>query len=152
MKSEWRKINGYIVKDIQQRTIITIYGAVTYYRRRHSYFDKEKNKQCYTFLVDREFQVERKQRISLHLKLKILEEISSGSRQVDILKLYRVSGISQMTISNVIRQFNFANLLNCKNKSYQKIKVDKYLYAWIDVTLDFLHNLLKKLQIFVKRQ
>lgn len=42
MKSEWRKINGYIVKDIQQRTIITIYGAVTYYRRRYSYFDKEK--------------------------------------------------------------------------------------------------------------
>lgn len=140
MKSEWRKINGYIVKDIQQRTIITIYGAVTYYRRRYSYFDKEKNKQCYTFLVDREFQVERKQRISLHLKLKILEEISSGSRQVDILKLYRVSGISQMTISNVIRQFNFANLLNCKNKSYEKIKVDKYLYAWIDETFIKLRN------------
>ncbi|WP_375315150.1 Mbov_0401 family ICE element transposase-like protein [Spiroplasma endosymbiont of Tipula paludosa] len=31
-------------------------------------------------------------------------------------------------------------LLNCKNKSYEKIKVDKYLYAWIDETFIKLRN------------
>lgn len=140
MHSRWRKDNGYVVKDIQPRTIITIYGAVTFFRRRYTYFDKIKNKKCYVFLVDQEFQIETRQRISLHLKLKILEEISNGSRQIDIFRLYKFSGITQMAISNIIKEANLDKLLNNNSQEIKKLPVKDYLHIWIDETFLKLRN------------
>lgn len=144
MNSNWRKNKGYIVKDIQRRTIITKYGPINYKRRRYVYWDAEKNKYKYTYLVDREFQIESLERISLHLKIKILEEIASGSRQKDILRLYENSGISKMTISNIIRQFDFVNLYELETFPYKKINIKNNLYIWVDDTFVKLRNKFKK--------
>lgn len=143
--SQWRKDKGYYVKDIQSRTTVTKYGPVTYVRRRYKYFDHNKNRYFYTFLVDKEIQVQSLERISIHLKIKILEEIASGARQSDILKLYQTSGISKMSISNIIRQFDFVNLYDLDNFIYDKVPIKDNLYIWVDETFVRLRNKNRKI-------
>ncbi|WP_374987274.1 UPF0236 family transposase-like protein [Spiroplasma attinicola] len=62
----WRKNKGYIPDGFKSRTILTVYGPVTYKRRIYKYWDKFRYR--YVFLADKKLQVERYSRITKHLK------------------------------------------------------------------------------------
>lgn len=130
--SSWRKNKGYIPDGFKPRTIITIYGPVTYKRRIYKYWDKYRYR--YVFLADKKLQVERYSRLTSHLKFKILEQIATGKRQRDICDMFAFAKFSRATITKLVNSFDFQEPLNIVFDNYIKVKIPQYLYINMDET------------------
>ena len=148
--------NGYKLYGKREIGIITEWGEVRYSRTRFKYYDVNKQNKDgtyggdrYVFLLDIEVGRKPYQRIIFDLYIKILKELDSGKRYRDIRDMYKFSGISLMTISNINRSVNIAEY----NKSFQdvpgeKIKTDKeFIYLGLD---DTYTNLFKAKKQIVK--
>ncbi|MGL5268717.1 MAG: Mbov_0401 family ICE element transposase-like protein [Spiroplasma sp.] len=114
------------------RTILTIYGPVTYKRRIYKYWDEYRYR--YVFLADKKLQVERYSRITSHLKFKILEQIATGKRQRDICDMFSFAKFSRATIKKIVNSFDFQEPLNIVFDNYSKVKIPQYLYINMDET------------------
>ncbi|MGL5268343.1 MAG: Mbov_0401 family ICE element transposase-like protein [Spiroplasma sp.] len=130
--SSWRKSRGYIPDGFKSRTIITIYGPITFKRRVYKYWNK--TKYHYVFLADKNLQIEKYSRVTSHLKFKILEQIATGKRQRDICDMFAFVSLTRATISNIINSFNFQNSFEELAKNIVRIKIPKYLYVNMDET------------------
>lgn len=130
--SSWRKNRGYIPDGFKFRTILTIYGRITFKRRVYKYWNKTKYN--YVFLTDKKLQIERYSRITSHLKFKILEQIATGKRQRDICDMFTCSNLTRTTVSNIIKSFNFQASFKDVTKDIAKVKIPKYLYFNMDET------------------
>ncbi|WP_348735959.1 UPF0236 family transposase-like protein [Spiroplasma endosymbiont of Ammophila pubescens] len=87
----------YFVKEIKTRKIKTEFGILIYNRRIYKYLYKGKWK--YVPLVDKQFGVEKWQRIINDLKLKIIAEIVKNKRYSDILDMFNC----KLHFSSVLR-------------------------------------------------
>lgn len=130
--SSWRKNKGYIPDGFKSRTILTIYGPVTYKRRIYKYWDEYRYR--YVFLADKKLQVERYSRITSHLKFKILEQIATGKRQRDILDMFSFAKFSRATITKIVNAFDFQEQLNIVFDNNSRVKIPQYLYINMDET------------------
>ncbi|MDQ7983009.1 MAG: UPF0236 family protein [Spiroplasma sp.] len=130
--SAWRKNKGYIPDGFKSRTILTIYGRITYKRRIYKYWDKIKYN--YVFLTDKKLEIEKYSRVISHLKFKILEQIGTGKRQRDICDMFSFANITRATVSNIIKSFNFETSFKYLVNNIAKIKIPKYLYFNMDET------------------
>lgn len=133
-KSKWRKNKGYIPHAILARTIITKYGRIQYKRRLYKYWNNDINKWKYVFLVDKEFDIIKWQRIHQSLKFEILKKVSNGLVQQVINDQFLFADISTKSISNVINSFNFNLLANPSLYNIKKVNLDKCLYINVDET------------------
>lgn len=148
-KSNWRKNKGYIPHAILPRTIITKYGRIRYNRRLYKFWDADKDKWKYVFLVDKEFDVLKWQRIHETLKFEILKKISDGLTHRVINDQYVSAGISVRSISNVINNYDF-NLWSSPNLyDVKKVNLDRCLYINVDETFCSLRikNKIKKFRV-----
>ncbi len=130
--SSWRKSMGYIPDGFKSRTILTIYGAVTFKRRVYKYWNNNKYK--HIFLVDKKLQINKYSRVSSHLKFKVLEQIACGKRQRDICDMFYHANLSRATISNLIQSVELSEPLNLIFDDIEKIKIPKHLYINMDET------------------
>ncbi|MGL5268524.1 MAG: Mbov_0401 family ICE element transposase-like protein [Spiroplasma sp.] len=130
--SSWRKTKGYIPDGFKSRTLITIFGRITYKRRVYKYWNKARYN--YVFLADKKLQIEKYSRVTSHLKFKILNQIATGKRQRDICDMFPFSNISRVTISNIIKLFKPEKLSKYVFENINKIKIPKYLYINMDET------------------
>ncbi|MDQ7982693.1 MAG: UPF0236 family protein [Spiroplasma sp.] len=133
-RSEWRKNKGYIPHSILQRTIITKYGRIRYQRRLYKYWDNELNKWQYVFLVDKEFDVLKWQRIHETLKFEILKKVSDGLTHRVINDHFNTAAISNKSISNVINSYDLNLWASPGLYDVKKINLDRCLYINVDET------------------
>ncbi|MGL5268448.1 MAG: Mbov_0401 family ICE element transposase-like protein [Spiroplasma sp.] len=127
-KSDWRKNKGYVPHSILPRTIITKYGHIRYQRRLYKYWDNDINRWKYVFLVDKEFDVSKKQRIHGSFKKEIIKKIGTGKRYQDILDEFKNSNISKVSIHKIFKNADI------KKNLIEKIKLNdgQKLYMNID--------------------
>lgn len=145
--SSWRREHGYIPDGFKWRTLLTIYGPVTFKRRIYKYWNNTKYN--YVFLTDKKLQIEKYSRVTSHLKFKIYEHIATGKRQRDICDIFSYASLTRTTISNIMKSFNFLTLSKYSIKSITRIKILKYLYINMDETFIRLrkNNKIKKYRI-----
>lgn len=145
--SLWRKNEGYIPDGFKSRTIITIYGSITYRRRVYKYFDK--TRYHYIFLADKKLQIEKYSRISSHLKFKILEQMATGKRQRDICDMFANAKLTRATVSNLIKLSNLQKSIKDLCKSTIRVERPECLYINMDETFLNLrkNNKMKKYRI-----
>lgn len=130
--SSWRKNKGYIPDGFKSRTILTIYGPVTFKRRVYKFWNKKRYH--YVFLTDKKLQIEKYSRVTSHLKFKILEQIATGKRQRDICDMFKAANLTRATISNIVKLSDFQDSFNHISKQITKIKIPQYLYINMDET------------------
>lgn len=146
--SKWRKENGYIPHGIRKRTIMTIYGKLTY--KRHRYLIWEKNRYNFIYLSDNELGIKKYQRIITHLQIKILSLISQGKRYQDILDCFPKVNLTANTISNIINRTEIDSLEEIISNNVKQIKLGQYLYVNIDDTFLTLKEKNKKQQFRIR--
>ncbi|MDQ7983026.1 MAG: UPF0236 family protein [Spiroplasma sp.] len=146
--STWRKEKGYIPHGIRQRTLITIFGKLTY--KRHRYLIWNKGRYRFIYLADIALGVKKYQRITTHLQIKILSLIAKGKRYQDILDCFPLSNITTNTITNIINRMKIDSLEDIIIKKVKPIKLDQYLYINIDDTFLNLKENNKKQQYRVR--
>lgn len=145
--SSWRKNKGYIPDGFKSRTILTIYGPITFKRRVYKYWDKVRYH--YVFLADKKLQIDKYSRVTSHLKFKILEQVATGKRQRDICDMFSSANLTRVTISNIIKLSDFQDSFNQINENIVRVKIPKYLYVNLDETFIRLRkdNEMKKYRI-----
>lgn len=141
--SKWRKDKGYISKEINSRSILTIAGYITFYRRRYKYFDEQSQTWKYVYLADHKLGIERYERINSHVKFKILELIAEGMRYENIINILKIN-ISKMSISNVINSFDLKDFDRVTNYDIKKVPIKNCLYIQLDDTFVSLRDNKKK--------
>ncbi|MBE4704434.1 Mbov_0401 family ICE element transposase-like protein [Spiroplasma platyhelix] len=143
----WRKNKGYIPDGFKSRTLLTIYGPVTFKRRIYKYWDK--TRYHYVFLADKKLQIEKYSRVTSHLKFKILEQVATGKRQRDICDMFASAKLTRTTVSNIIKLSDFQKSFDHINKNITKVKIHQYLYINMDETFLKLrkNNKMKKYRI-----
>lgn len=146
--SQWRKENGYIPHGTRKRTLITIFGKLTYKRHRYLYWDK--NRYRFVYLSDIALGINKYQRMTAHLEIKILSLISQGKRYQDILDVLPEINITSVTITNIINRTNIASLEEIITKKSKAIKLDQHLYINIDDTFLNLKENNKKEQFRIR--
>lgn len=146
--SKWRKENGYIPHGTRKRTVITIFGKLTY--KRHRYLIWEKNRYNFAYLSDNALGIKKYQRVTTHLQLKILSLISQGKRYKDILDCFPSTTISPNTITNIINRTKIDSLEEIISKKVKPIELDEYLYVNIDDTFLNLKENNKKQQFRIR--
>ncbi|MBE4704133.1 Mbov_0401 family ICE element transposase-like protein [Spiroplasma platyhelix] len=146
--SNWRKENGYIPHGVRKRTLITIFGKVTY--KRHRYLIWNKNHYQFTYLSDIALGIKKYQRVTTHLHIKILSLIAQGKRYQDILDCFPTANLTINTISNLINRTKIDSLDEIIAKKVTPIKLDKYLYVNIDDTFLNLKENNKKQQFRIR--
>ncbi|MBH8623191.1 Mbov_0401 family ICE element transposase-like protein, partial [Spiroplasma sp. hyd1] len=134
---------------------ITEWGHVTYQRTLFKYYDPNKlNKDGryggnrFVFLLDAEMGRKPYQRIHFDLYIKVLKELDSGKRYQDIIDKYKDSKITPMTVSNIFRSIDLAEINeNFKHTAlHNKIKADsKYIYLGLDDTFTKIFKRHKKI-------
>ncbi|WP_338965854.1 Mbov_0401 family ICE element transposase-like protein [Spiroplasma endosymbiont of Sarcophaga carnaria] len=100
------------------------------------------------FLLDTEMGRKPYQRIHFDLYIKVLKELDSGKRYRDIIDKYKDSKISPMTISNIFRSVDLAEINeNFKHMALpNKIRADsKYVYLGLDDTFTKIFKKHKKI-------
>lgn len=130
--SRWRKNQGYIPHGTRKRTIITIFGNLTYARHRYRHWDKDRYK--YVYLSDLALGVEKYQRITNHLQVKILSLIAEGKRYRDILDCFPNVNFHCRTISNIIDRAKINSFTTSMLDQTKKVAIDKCLYINVDDT------------------
>lgn len=130
--SQWRKENGYIPHGVRERTLITIFGKLTY--KRHRYLIWNKNRYNFTYLADAALGIQKYQRVTAHLQIKVLTLISQGKRYQDILDCMPKAKISSNTISNIITRTEIDSLESIISNNVKPIPLKDYLYINIDDT------------------
>lgn len=146
--SQWRKENGYIPHGVRERTLITIFGKLTY--KRHRYLIWNKNRYNFTYLADAALGVKKYQRVTAHLQIKVLTLISQGKRYQDILDCIPKANISSNTISNIITRTEIDSLESIISNNIKQISLNEYLYVNIDDTFLSLKENNKKQQYRVR--
>lgn len=146
--SQWRKDKGYIPHGTRQRTLVTIFGKLTY--KRHRYLIWNKNGYRFVYLSDLALGVKKYQRITTHLQIKILSLIAKGKRYQDIIDCFPYSNITANTITNIINRINLDSLETIIMKKVQPIKLKQYLYVNIDDTFLNLKENNKKQQYRIR--
>lgn len=146
--SKWRKENGYIPHGTRSRTLVTIFGKLTY--RRHRYLIWDQGRYRFTYLSDIALGVKKYQRITTHLQIKILSLIAKGKRYQDILDCFPMSNITQNTITNIINRTKIGSLEQIIVNKVKPVKLEKYLYVNIDDTFLNLKNNNKKQQYRIR--
>lgn len=146
--SKWRKENGYIPHGMRERTLITIFGKLTY--KRHRYLIWNKNQYHFTYLSDTALGIKKYQRVNTHLQIKILSLIAKGKRYQDILDCFPTANITNTTISNIINRANIGSLKSIINSKVTAIQLDQYLYVNIDDTFLTLKENNKKQQFRIR--
>ncbi|WP_425289038.1 UPF0236 family transposase-like protein [Spiroplasma endosymbiont of Clivina fossor] len=68
------------------RTIITIFGDVTFKRRRYKYWNQKSGKFEYVCLLDKEIGLLPKQRIYFDVQFKVLNLLGDGKRYRDVFR------------------------------------------------------------------
>lgn len=136
--SSWRKENGYIPDGFKKRTILTIFGSITYKRRIYKYWNQYRYQ--YVFLTDKKLEIEKYSRVTNHLKFKILEQISHGKRQRDIYDSIGQTNITTATIGNIIKSFNLSKALKILTLKQKQISILNCLYINMDETYIKLRN------------
>lgn len=132
-----RKKAGWKIKDLRERTIITIYGDVRFDRTR--YFRKNSaNKIEYKCLFDDHIQLKKYERLANDLKVKILNQLGDGKSYKNILETMPHANISEQTISNVIKKFNI-DKFELEDYFVPKIDASKYKYLYIETDDTFPH-------------
>ncbi|MDQ7983039.1 MAG: UPF0236 family protein [Spiroplasma sp.] len=136
--STWRKEHGYIPDGFKKRTILTIFGAITFRRRTYKYWDQYQYR--YVFLADKKLEIEKYSRVTNHLKFKILEQIATGKRQRDIYDSLNQANITTATIGNIIKSFNLSDAVKHLALAQKPIAIKNYLYINMDETYVKLRN------------
>lgn len=130
--SRWRKNQGYIPHGTKTRTIITIFGSLTYSRHRYRHWNKNRYK--YVYLSDLALGIEKYQRITNHLQVKILSLIAEGKRYQDILDCFPNVNFHCRTISNIIDRAKINSFTTSMLNQSKRVAIDKCLYINIDDT------------------
>lgn len=146
--SKWRKENGYIPHGTRQRTLITIFGKLTY--KRHRYLIWNKTGYRFVYLSDIALGIKKYQRITTHLQIKILSLIAKGKRYQDISDCFPHLNITTNTITNIINRIKLDSLEEITMKKVKPIKLDQYLYVNIDDTFLNLKENNKKQQYRIR--
>lgn len=146
--SQWRKENGYIPHGTRKRTIITIFGKLTY--KRHRYLIWEKNRYHFIYLSDIALGIKKYQRITTHMQIKILSLITKGKRYQDVIDCFPTSTITTTTITNIIKRIKIDSLEKTIIKKIEPINLEKYLYINIDDTFLNLKEKNKKQQFRIR--
>ena len=136
--SKWRKENGYIPDGFKSRTIVTIFGSITYKRRIYKYWHQSRYQ--YICLTDKKLEIEKYSRVTNHLKFKILEQIAHGKRQRDIYDSIEHANITTATIGNIIKSFDLYQSLKILTLQQTPILIPNYLYINMDETYIKLRN------------
>lgn len=131
--SKWRKSHGYIPHRTRKRTITTIFGNLTYSHHRYRHWDNYKYK--FVYLSDLALGIEKYQRITNHLTVKILNLIAEGKRYQDILDCFPNVKFHCRTISNIISRTKINSLQDVMaTTKIPKVKIEKCLYINVDDT------------------
>lgn len=136
--SKWRKENHYIPDGFKNRTILTIFGSITYKRRIYKYWHQSRYQ--YICLTDKKLEIEKYSRVTNHLKFKILEQISHGKRQRDICDSIEQANITTATIGNIIKSFDLYQSLKILTLQQKPILIPNCLYINMDETYVKLRN------------
>ncbi|WP_215826850.1 UPF0236 family transposase-like protein [Spiroplasma endosymbiont of 'Nebria riversi'] len=115
-KYHYRLKQGYKVVHFALRTIITIFGEVTFKRRRYKYWNQKSGKFEYVCLVDKEIVLLSKQRIYFDVQFKVLSILGDGKRYRDVLDALNHCYISKASISNILNKYDNAEYLQLAEK------------------------------------
>ncbi|WP_338968943.1 Mbov_0401 family ICE element transposase-like protein [Spiroplasma endosymbiont of Lonchoptera lutea] len=135
-KYHYRLKQGYKVVHFAPRTIITIFGDVTFKRRRYKYWNQKSGKFEYVCLLDKEIGLLPKQRIYFDVQFKVLSLLSDGKRYRDVLDALNHCYISKASISNILNKYDIAEYFQLAEKE-TKTSIDvknKDLYIQLDET------------------
>lgn len=134
--------NGFILWGTKNKTIKSPFGDILIKASRFRYYDKKEKKFKTTTLLNKVIGLKKNQTIILSVKIAIWKEMDSAKRQRDIKDMYPKLNISNMLITNINKEVNFAKLFKEQLKTKtEKIKVQTpYLYAGVD---DSFSNLTK---------
>ncbi|WP_342262528.1 MULTISPECIES: Mbov_0401 family ICE element transposase-like protein [unclassified Spiroplasma] len=145
-KYHYRLKQGYKVVHFAPRTIITIFGDVTFKRRRYKYWNQKSGKFEYVCLLDKEIGLLPKQRIYFDVQFKVLSLLGDGKRYRDVLDALNHCYISKASISNILNKYDIAEYFQLAEKE-TKTRIDvknKDLYIQLDET--FLATLDQKVK------
>ncbi|MFW4371205.1 MAG: Mbov_0401 family ICE element transposase-like protein [Spiroplasma sp. hy2] len=134
--------NGFILWGKKDKMIKTHFGNIIIKASRFRYYDDKVNKFKTTTLLNKAIGLKNNQTIILSVKISIWKEMDSAKRQRDIKDIFPNLKISNMSITNINKEIDFAKLF----KEHSKTKTEKinvqtpYLYAGVD---DSFSNLTK---------
>lgn len=108
------------------------FSNLTYSRHRYRHWDKDQYK--YVYLSDLSLGIEKYQRITNHLQVKILSLIAEGKPYQDILDCFPNVNFHCRTISNIIDRAKISSFQTSMLDQTKRVNIDKYLYINVDDT------------------
>lgn len=146
-----RKQAGYLIKGYVPRTIITIFGKLTFVRTKYVYYDKKSQKNKTVFLLDKYFKIEPYKKIDLNLRVSIIKELIKGKKQQEIVDQFKSANITRVSVSNLAKSINNVSLNKTAQQDYKipnNSKDKKYIYLNIDDTFTPLRDYDKSRKLF----